>query len=375
MFKRISEQVLTDLGDMEGDYRAFHLRDDILQSLLYIAIAVVGVFGTAWIDGLMYQDRLDLTLRMVLYRGGYILASIMIANAIQKTHKVEVYDRLVFAWVLITVFFILLCNFTRPANFLNTAFDVMVPFAIYIFLPLPITYIVPLAIGFSAGTLCIDYFYKTGIDTITWGTLITAQLVAHAVGLISGLQIRTYRRRTFKAYMQEKDARERAAYMANIDPLTKGLTRRQFFNIGESEFQRFLRYKRQLSMLVLDADHFKNINDTHGHYAGDLVLRSLSLIILEQKRAQDTFGRLGGEEFGLLLPETDLEQARAVAERIQKMCTQTSCPVDDKLIHSTFSIGVAQAGPVDQSFGDLLRRADQMMYKAKEAGRNRVVAE
>jgi diguanylate cyclase (GGDEF)-like protein len=165
------------------------------------------------------------------------------------------------------------------------------------------------------------------------------------------------------------------AYLANIDPLTKSLTRRQFFNIAETEFLRFVRYHRQLSILVLDADYFKTINDTYGHHAGDLVLRSLSLVILEQKRTQDTFGRLGGEEFAILLPETDLQQAKVVAERVQKAWAGTPSIVDDQLIHSTVSIGVAQANHQDKSFEDLLRRADRMMYKAKEAGRNRVVAE
>jgi diguanylate cyclase (GGDEF)-like protein len=200
-------------------------------------------------------------------------------------------------------------------------------------------------------------------------------LIVHVLGLGSGIQIQSYRRKSFRAYTQEKDAKEMVAYLASIDPLTQSMTRRQFFNIGETEFQRFFRYHRQLSILVLDADHFKLINDTYGHHAGDLVLRSLSLVILEQKRAQDTYGRLGGEEFGLLLPETGLAQAKIVAERVQKAWAQTPCNVDGKLIHSTVSIGVAEATQEDQSFEDVLRRADRMMYKAKEAGRNRVVAE
>lgn len=164
------------------------------------------------------------------------------------------------------------------------------------------------------------------------------------------------------------------AYLANIDSLTKSLTRRHFFNIAESEFLRFSRYRRSLSILVLDADHFKNINDTYGHYVGDLVLRSLSLVVLEQKRAQDTFGRLGGEEFSLLLPETNLEQAKVVAERVQKTWAQTPCPVDGHLIYSTVSIGVTEANQEDKTFEDVLRRADRMMYKAKQSGRNQVAA-
>jgi diguanylate cyclase (GGDEF)-like protein len=175
--------------------------------------------------------------------------------------------------------------------------------------------------------------------------------------------------------MQEKDAKEMVAYLANIDPLTKGMTRHQFFSIAESEFLRFSRYRRKLSILILDADYFKAINDTYGHYVGDLVLRNLSLVVLEQKRAQDTYGRLGGEEFGLLLPETNLDQAKVVAERVQKAWAQTPCNVDGRLIYSTVSIGVTEANEQDTSFEDILRRADRMMYKAKEAGRNRIAAE
>jgi diguanylate cyclase (GGDEF)-like protein len=101
----------------------------------------------------------------------------------------------------------------------------------------------------------------------------------------------------------------------------------------------------------------------------------LSLVILEQKRSQDTYGRLGGEEFGLLLPETKLEQAKIVADRIQKSWAQTPCNVEGRVIHCTVSIGVTETNDRDQSFEDILRRADRMMYKAKEAGRNRVMAE
>ena len=126
---------------------------------------------------------------------------------------------------------------------------------------------------------------------------------------------------------------------------------------------------------MIDADSFKEINDTHGHHAGDIVLRSLSLVALEQKRAQDTFGRLGGEEFGLILPETGLEQAKIVADRIQTVWEKTPSIMDGMLIRSTVSVGVAEADVDDKTFDDILRRADLRMYKAKEQGRNQVVSE
>ncbi len=375
MFQRILRRFLTNLGEMEGDYRVFYLKDDVMYSTLYISIAILGVLSMIGMDALFVRGRSDLFTWLMIYRAGFVLVSILALIALWKTNKVRVFDRIVFGWLALTVLYFLLLNFTRPTNFLSSIIDVMLPFAIYIFSPLKIFYSVILAFAFSTGTIYVDHVYKTGIDPVTLYAVTTAQFVVHALGLVSGLQIQSYRRKSFRAYVQERDAKETIAYLANIDPLTKSLTRRHFFNIAESEFLRFLRYHRQLSMLVLDADHFKNINDTYGHYAGDLVLRNVSLVAMEQKRAQDTFGRLGGEEFGLLLPETGMQQAQIVAERIQKAWEKTPCIVDGKLIHSTVSIGVAEAGPADKSFEDVLRRADRMMYKAKEAGRNRIMAE
>jgi diguanylate cyclase (GGDEF)-like protein len=374
MLKNFRGRFLVDLGEMEGDYRVFHLKDDIAQSTLYISVAILSVLSMIRMDLLLYRNSPDLFMGMMIYRGAYILISLLIMVAIRKINKVRIFDRLILVWLPLTLFSLLLFNFMRPANFLNSTYDVIIPFAVYILSPLKILYTFALAFGFSAGTLSLDYFYKTGVDPAAFNTLFTAQIIVHILGLASGLQIQSYRRKSFKAYMQEKDAKEMVAYLANIDSLTKSLTRRQFFNIAESEFLRFSRYRRSLSILVLDADYFKNINDTYGHYVGDLVLRNLSLVVLEQKRAQDTFGRLGGEEFGLLLPETNLEQAKVVAERVQKTWAQTPCNVDNHLIYSTVSIGVAEANKEDKTFEDVLRRADRMMYKAKESGRNKVVA-
>jgi diguanylate cyclase (GGDEF)-like protein len=232
-----------------------------------------------------------------------------------------------------------------------------------------------LALGFSIGTLYTNYFIKVGIDPVALRVATSAHVIVQVLGLGSALQVQSHRRKSFKAYIEEKDAKEMVAYLANIDPLTKSLTRRHFFNIAESEFMRFTRYRRPLAVLVIDADSFKEINDTHGHHAGDIVLRSLSLVAMEQKRAQDTFGRLGGEEFGLILPETALEQARIVADRIQTVWEQTPSNMDGVLIRSTVSIGVAEARAEDNTFDDVLRRADLRMYKAKEQGRNQVVTE
>jgi diguanylate cyclase (GGDEF)-like protein len=374
MVRRLFSESITDLGELEGDYRAFHLKNDIALSLLSYVIASASILAMLFTDTVLYRDKTDVFDILLIGRILYVMITILVMVATVKTTKVRVFDRLTSGWLLFTVVSFLLLNYYRPSDFATASFIIIVPFAIYLLSPLNMGTNFLLAFGFSAGTFMLEYFLRASMSIAPWTGALASQLVVHALGFGSALQLQSYRRKSFKAYIEEKDAKEMVAYLANIDPLTKSLTRRQLFNIAESEFLRYSRYRRPLSILVMDADHFKNINDSYGHHAGDIVLRSLSLVALEQKRAQDTFGRLGGEEFGLILPETNLEQARIVAERIQKTWEQSPVTLDGELIYSTVSIGVAEANPSDKTFDDVLRRADRMMYKAKEAGRNQVVA-
>jgi diguanylate cyclase (GGDEF)-like protein len=375
MFKHFFSESVTDLGELEGDYRAFHLKNDIELSVFTYLIAGISIFGMLITDVVHFKSAPSLFTLMILSRLGYVLITILMVAATLQSSKVRMFDRLIASWLLFTVIYLVAVNYVRPSDFSTITFAIIVPLAIYLLSPLKTKTNFWLAFCFSLGNFVVDYFLKANTNPVPLGGAITAQLVVHVLGSGSALQLQSYRRKSFKAYIDEKDAKEMVAYLANIDPLTKSLTRRQLFNIAESEFLRYARYRRPLSILVIDADHFKNINDSYGHHAGDIVLRSLSLVALEKKRAQDTFGRLGGEEFGLILPETNLEQARIVAERIQKTWEQSPVNLDGEMIQSTVSIGVAEANPGDRSFDDVLRRADRMMYKAKEAGRNRVVAE
>jgi len=374
LFKAVFGDLLTDLGPLEGDYRVSQLKSDITQSLLYMVIVSLSVLAMLMADAMLFAGRPDLFMLMVIFRVVFVLVTIMFGFAIYKTSKVRIFDRLAFIWIFVLILFMLLFNFTRPVNYISTSFDIIVPFAIYILSPLKIKQTVGLAVGYSLGTLYMYYIFKFDVDPVILTVAVSAQFIVHILGLSSALQIQSYRRKFYQAFIDEKDAKEMVAYLANIDPLTKSLTRRQFMNIADSEFKRFIRYHRPLSILILDADRFKRINDTYGHHAGDLALRSLSLIAMEQKRAQDTFGRLGGEEFGLLMPETTLDKALVVAERIRKTWEQSPVNLDGELIHSTMSVSVAEVSTEDKSLEDILRRADRMLYKAKENGRNRVMS-
>lgn len=141
----------------------------------------------------------------------------------------------------------------------------------------------------------------------------------------------------------------------------------------DAELKRATRYQRHLSLLLLDIDHFKKINDTYGHPIGDQALQHVSSIISEELRNVDIAARHGGDEFTLLLPETGTEGARLVAERIRTVIESSPLAIDNSQnISITISIGIASYPDCGNTTQQLTRNADQALYEAKGAGRNRV---
>ena len=161
--------------------------------------------------------------------------------------------------------------------------------------------------------------------------------------------------------------------LATTDPLTGLYNRRHFLESLDAEWSRFQRYYRAVSVLMIDVDHFKSVNDRYGHAVGDEAIRAVAAACLNGKRKSDLVGRLGGEEFAVLLPETSLSRARIVAERIRKRVMNTRIAADQAQFGLTVSIGIAEAS-VDMSGIDaLMGAADQALYRAKAEGRNRCV--
>jgi len=164
--------------------------------------------------------------------------------------------------------------------------------------------------------------------------------------------------------------------LATTDPLTGAFNRRRFFQKARQEFLRHRRYGHPLAVLLMDMDHFKKINDTHGHPVGDAVLKTFVQTCQSVFRVTDIFGRTGGEEFSAILPETDAANAARVAERLRNRVGNS--PVDDGQnaggsIRCTVSIGLTSLQEDDLTLESLIRRADQALYTAKRTGRNRVV--
>lgn len=166
---------------------------------------------------------------------------------------------------------------------------------------------------------------------------------------------------------------EETERLATVDGLTGLTNRRKYDELFDAELKRATRYQRHLSLLLLDIDHFKKINDTYGHPIGDQALQHVSSIISEELRNVDIAARHGGDEFTLLLPETGTEGARLVAERIRTVIESSPLAIDNSQnISITISIGIASYPDCGNTTQQLTRNADQALYEAKGAGRNRV---
>ncbi|MCA1989271.1 MAG: GGDEF domain-containing protein [Desulfarculus sp.] len=171
------------------------------------------------------------------------------------------------------------------------------------------------------------------------------------------------------------ETRNELARLAATDPLTGALNRRSLFSRGGREFTRALRHGRSLAALAIDLDRFKQVNDTLGHAAGDRVLRATVQVCQQQLRTSDLLGRMGGDEFVALLPETGAEGARQVAERLRQAVDRELIGHQEGLLQTmSISVGLSVSHPDDASLDELLERADLALYQAKQAGRQCLVA-
>ena len=241
---------------------------------------------------------------------------------------------------------------------------------------------VPLAyLSFTASAL-LD-------DTFDPGILADIKMRKAEIGRFTGIfeSMATYvseRTRHLEAVVEErtrhlnqeiarrKELEDELRQLAYTDALTGAANRRHFLELCDKELERAKRYGRPMALLMMDIDHFKRINDSHGHALGDEVLKRLVETCQADLRGQDVLGRLGGEEFAVVMPECTLEAAEMVAERLRRTLAAVAVPAAGGSVNFTVSIGVTDWAP-ERSLEATLELADKAMYAAKSAGRNRVV--
>ena len=212
-------------------------------------------------------------------------------------------------------------------------------------------------------------------DNSTNGTYVNDEQIVREQSLTNGDRIKVGP--TIFKYLSGQDVEaqyhEEIYRMTIIDGLTQAHVKRFLLEALEKEIIRARRHTRELSFLMFDIDHFKKINDVHGHLAGDFVLKELARIVQGRIRRDEVFARYGGEEFAIVLPETTLDGARALAEGLREKVEQSRFVFQNESIKVTISIGVSTLTEQDKTSTDLIRSADAQLYEAKRGGRNRVV--
>lgn len=177
----------------------------------------------------------------------------------------------------------------------------------------------------------------------------------------------------FKWLQLNKITQEKLSELSNTDALTGLLNRRSFIERSSAEFERSIRYNRPLSLMMIDIDFFKMVNDRYGHLAGDVVLQKVAIEITQQLRKNDIFCRWGGEEFILLIPESDNSNGQFLSEKIRQSIEQKIFELSSgETVKITISIGCTSIRENDNAVEVLIERADRALYMSKEAGRNRV---
>ena len=169
-----------------------------------------------------------------------------------------------------------------------------------------------------------------------------------------------------------KETLDQERLLSRSDPLTGLINSRYFYEIGDAEIQRALRYKRPFSIAYMDIDNFKSFNDSLGHHAGDALLCAIAEKVKKMIRRTDAFARLGGDEFAILFPETSADSLRSVIARIQNALIGMTMP---NTVPVTFSIGAVSNTGHPCSIDELIKTADGLMYSAKHSGKNKVKAE
>ena len=175
-----------------------------------------------------------------------------------------------------------------------------------------------------------------------------------------------------KELEEKKELEKHLKHQASTDPLTGLRNRRSFFDTCTKEMEHAIRYDTELSYLTIDIDKFKAINDTYGHPFGDEVIRSLAQQMIENSRTTDYIGRIGGEEFAILMPATGMDSAFHIADRLRENIAKHKIIFENKVVQVTVSIGLSYYRKKDNDIQTIIKRSDKALYEAKDSGRDKV---
>jgi diguanylate cyclase (GGDEF)-like protein len=234
--------------------------------------------------------------------------------------------------------------------------------------------ILPLVIFFTVASVVISLLITTAVSVAAGGTPGITGLSISIVTPVIIAPLFSYQMLALLDQLQR--AEDQLRKLAVTDDLTQTHNRRYFIDLAEHALVRARRYGETFALVLFDLDHFKQINDTHGHLAGDEVLRRVSTLGRASLRASDLFARYGGDEFTILLPATSLTQAHEVVDRLRHKLAETRITAQGHTFRCTLTAGIVAFNPhtdTAQTLDALLQRADEALYAAKQGGGNTIV--
>lgn len=373
----------------EHDFRQSTLREDKKRGLLLILIALIYV-ALICIDYLSLGLS-DYFLNIAAARGGGIIINLSVLFLLLKTENENHFDVFLFVFSTYLCFENLYVGNLKPAGYTPTAiFDIITIMGLYIIMPTRlILKIIPcLAISLLSPSL------RATNTPVEFNELMVAHVTSHMIGILFSNFLNKSRRVQYNSllnevllkknlektekeimFISERLAKQNKTLKesATTDKLTGIYNRRSLQEFAEEQWSRAVRNNEEFSVIMLDIDHFKTVNDTHGHQIGDIVLTSVANTLAGLNREYDRLGRWGGEEFMLFLPGTAAEQAFIIAERLRCKVSESHFRISDDIkINITISLGISSKTASNTLGLELqLSQADKALYEAKKTGRNK----
>jgi diguanylate cyclase (GGDEF)-like protein len=362
------------IGDLEPAYRQHFLKSDVDQAVVGLrCIMIPGVFFVLT-DYLLVGPGALFDF-LVSVRTFMVLATLVTIRYVHGVSRPADLDRALLIWSLLGIATVYVMNSLRPpSHTLQLGIQGLLLLAMYLLIPNNLRARLGMAFFVILMAAALNLAGRRSADPLmalqVWSTVV----LANVMGIAISSRFFTMRRQQFLGRVELERTRDHLHAIATTDGLTGLLSRRRLLELGEQDLARSRRYHHPLSVLALDLDHFKQVNDRYGHAAGDAVLVAVADALRDQTRQHDLIGRMGGEELAVILPETSLDAARRLAQRIRVHVAELRPLADGVAIPVTVSLGVAQVCPDDASIQDVLKRADRALYQAKHQGRDRVVA-
>lgn len=363
--------IIDDMDDFELKYRAHYLAADARQASNAIAVWMIPVLLFAYPEYLIFGSSPKFAGLLAL-RLAFCVFSLYTISVVLKVATAREYDYAFLRWAILATAVVLFLNYSWAAYVPpNGAITILILFSSYMVFPnkLSVRLVPPLTL--SIGNIVLQWWGAATVSPYSFLTTLAAIVMANILGMVFSSSLQRHRRTEFKARLEETRIKEKLSRLASIDDLTGVFNRRKLIQLATEAFERFDSGSQQFSVLMIDIDNFKKLNDNYGHEAGDLILAKFASYVANNLCEKNIWGRLGGEEFVLVLPNLSCEEAKHVAERLRLGLNEEPGVLQREPLNFTISIGLTAARQQDQSFGDVLQRADKALYCAKGNGRNR----